>query len=253
MSLACHKLGIRVIEYQHGAQNDYHPMYTHWDNLPRKGYELIPDVFWMWGEASKKRIVKWAEKTTRHRVIVGGNLWVTCVRDGKSSLKSITESFKEDKTNILISLQGDQFFPTFLLESIENSPKEIMWHFREHPRIPISIKLKNKILKLPNCEITFSSQAPLYELFKYINIHITGYSTVAFEAQSFNIPTVFTHLNAFNGYEDLINQNGLFYADNLESFNALIIKLSSGELKIEYNYIVSNLMTHSNALSLLME
>lgn len=253
MNLACHKLGIRVVEYQHGAQNDYHAMYTHWENIPSKGYELIPDTFWMWGEIPKKRIEIWAEKTTKHTALVGGNLWMTYFRDNEGETKKIIECFKSDRTNILIALQGDKFFPEFLLEGIKNNSDEIMWHFRDHPRIPISSRLKNKILQFPNCKIHSSSQMPLYELLKKIDIHITGYSTVAFEAQSFNIPTIFTHLDALRGYQELINKNGLFYVDSLESFNEIILKLLFNAPNIEPDYIISNSTVHSNTLSMLME
>ena len=71
MSLACHRLGIRVVEYQHGAQNDYHAMYTHWMNVPKNGYELIPDIFWLWGDVPKSRIEKWSKNTSKHKVVVG--------------------------------------------------------------------------------------------------------------------------------------------------------------------------------------
>lgn len=253
MNLACHQLGIIVVEYQHGAQNDYHPMYTHWENLPEEGYELIPNTFWMWGKEPQRRIENWTEKTTKHNALVGGNIWMTYVSERKSDVAYLASHYNNSKINILISLQGDQIFPKFLLESIKNDSSGIIWHFRDHPRLPISDILKNKIIKLSNCEITFSSQAPLYELIKKSDIHITGYSTVAFEAQSFNIPTIFTHINALNGYQELMNKNGLFYADNGDSFNALIIELLSNKLDIESAYIVSNLMTHSDALSLLME
>jgi hypothetical protein len=253
MSLACQKLGIRVVEYQHGAQNDYHAMYTHWNNIPKKGYELIPDYFWMWGETSKKRITNWADKTTKHKAMVGGNIWVTFNRDRNINNENKLDYFIDGKINILISLQGDQFFPHFLFESIKNNTDDFMWYFRDHPRLPISCDLRNKILKLSNCEIKISSQVPLYELFKSIDIHITAYSSVAFEAQSFNIPTIFTHDNALNGYKELINKNGLFYAGNLDSFNELMISLTKSKMNIEPSYIVANLSIHTNALSLLME
>ena len=252
MSLACHRLGIRVVEYQHGAQNDYHAMYTHWENIPDGGYELIPDIFWMWGTIPKKRIDTWATNTTKHKALIGGNLWMTYIRKRKLAVEGLTTYYKKNKTNILISLQGDSFSPEFLLDSIKKSSNDLVWHFRDHPRLPISNDLKNKIIELSNCEIEFSSQAPLYELFKSTDIHITGFSTVAFEAQSFNIPTIFTHSNALNGYNDLINKNGLFYAANLEDFNMLLYKLLSNQVSIEPDYIVSDSVVHFDALSKLM-
>ena len=72
-------------------------------------------------------------------------------------------------------------------------------------------------------------------------------------AQSFNIPTIFTHLNALRGYKELINKNGLFYVDSLESFNEVILKLLFNAPNIEPDYIISDSKVHSNTLSMLME
>ena len=85
------------------------------------------------------------------------------------------------------------------------------------------------------------------------DIHITGYSTVAFEAQNFNVATIFIHPNAMNGYNQLINKNGLFYAENVEDLNRLIDKLSFHKENIKPEYIVSDLGIHKKALYELME
>jgi len=253
MSLACHRLGIRVVEYQHGAQNDYHSMYTNWNNIPEKGYELIPDVFWMWGTAPKLRIQNWASKTNKHKGIVGGNLWMSYARDNMSSSTGIESFYGKNKVNILVSLQGDLYFPEFLSKIMHFQSNNISWHFRDHPRLPISKELRRKIESDSNAEIEFSTKESLYSLLIHSDIHVTGYSTVAFEAQSFEVPTIFTHINAFNGYEKEIGSNGLYYADNEAYFNVLLNKLITSQPKIYSNYIVSDVNVHHRTLSLLME
>ena len=255
ISLACHRLGIRVVEYQHGAPNEYHAMYTNWNNMPYKGYELIPDIFWTWGESSKSIVEKWAKNTTKHKAIIGGNLWMTYFKysDVGTNIENLTKLYNKSKINILVSLQGDEFFPYFIFDNIKSSSSTITWHFRNHPSLLISEGLKNQITEFSNTEINFSSNALLYNLLKLINIHITSFSTVAFEAQSFNIPTIFTHINALNGYEHLINKNGLYYADTSEKLKMLINKISDCEEKIKPDHIISDLATHKSVLSMLME
>ena len=252
MSLACHRLGIRVIEYQHGAQNDYHAMYTHWMNVPKNDYELIPDVFWMWGSVPKNRIERWSKNTSKHQAVIGGNLWLSFNKQRDVKILKLDKHYKKDKINILVSLQGDRFFSEFLLECIKNSSENIMWHFRDHPRLPLSDKLKKQITNFENVELNFSTETTLYELLKKTDIHITGYSTVAFEAQSFNVPTVFIHSNALNGYNSLINKNGLFYAKDSEELGILIEKLLKEDKKIKADYIISDLETHKATLAELM-
>ncbi|MCU7799635.1 MAG: hypothetical protein KZQ70_05700 [gamma proteobacterium symbiont of Lucinoma myriamae] len=253
MSLACNKLGIKSVEYQHGAQNDYHAMYTNWENIPQKGYELIPDVFWMWGKISKNRIDKWAAKTDKHQAVVGGNIWMTYFLQKNISIDKIKKYYNIYNTNILVSLQGDSFFPNYLLDIISNFSHNTSWHFREHPRLPISSALRNKIESLDNTEIEFSSIAPLYDLLKLTDIHLTGFSTVAFEAQNFCVPTIFTHENALNGFHLMINKNGLFFSKNYKETKVLIKKLMDDTVRIEPEYIISNLTLHKNTLSILMD
>lgn len=250
MSLACHRLGIRVVEYQHGAQNNYHYMYTNWTKIPKRGYELVPDVFWMWGSASQDRIDSWSRNTTKHKAIVGGNLWMTYCRrfESKVEIEGLREIYNKNQTNILVSLQGDEYFAEYLIDNIEKSSKDICWHFRDHPRLTLSKELRRKLLSYPNTELVFSSEAPLYELLKVTDIHITGYSTVAFEAQSFLVPTIFTHENARNGFGALTNKNGLYYADNSTEMMSTINKLLSVNDNIVPDYIVSDINVSSKAL-----
>jgi len=252
MCLACHRLGIQVVDYQHGAQNNHHPMYTHWNNIPRKGYELIPSFFWMWGEVSQKRIDMWAVSTIKHKAIVGGDLWLTYSRENDAGITGIEKCYKENKVNILISLQGDVFFPDFLLESMKSSAKGYIWHFRDHPRLPVSKALRKRLMAYPNAEFDYSSNVSLYPLLKYTDIHITAYSTVAFEAQNFNVPTIFIHNEALDCYAELLNKNGLYYVDSCESLNILLTKILSHQSHIEPHYIMCDSQQHDAALKALI-
>jgi hypothetical protein len=254
ISLACHRLGIQVVEYQHGAPNKTHPMYSHWENIPHQGYELIPDIFWTWGKSSQKVVQAWMKYTKKHKAIIGGNLWMGFYRKNAPTLnrEDTAVIYNKDKVNILVSLQGDQFFPYYLLESIKDSVNSIDWHFRDHPTLLISDGLKEKLSSFSNTEIEYSSRAPLYNLFGMIDIHITSFSTVAFEAQSFNIPTIFTHVNAKNGYRSLLSKNGLYYAASSAELNLLIDKLLQSTDTIKSENIVSDLDVYKNTLALIM-
>ena len=80
LSLACSRLKINLVDYQHGSQNDFHPMYSNWNSVPKEGYEIIPDYFWMWGNIFAKKIKIWSSIINKHNTFVGGNLWFSFVK-----------------------------------------------------------------------------------------------------------------------------------------------------------------------------
>jgi hypothetical protein len=246
MTLACKKLGIKVVEYQHGAQNDIHFMYTNWHNITGKGYDLLPDIFWTWGSVSAKRIDTWANKTTRHKTIVGGNLWLSHKRIEYQKKEEFQTN--DNKYNILLSLQGDERFPDFLIKYIENEGKKYSWYFRDHPRFSISNKLKKKLNEITGTSIKQTSDQDLFTLLKKMDLHLTGYSTVAFEAQSFGVPTIFTHINARNGYWEILNKNGLYFADNSKDFHEKINFIKNNREEIKPDYIISDIKVAEKAL-----
>jgi hypothetical protein len=254
MCLACERLGIKVVEYQHGAQSDQHPMYTNWENAPKSGYELIPDIFWTWGEASKRRISTWADKTKKHSAILGGNLWMTL--NGPIHTEALGARgegyYKDGKIHVLVSLQGDPFFPGFLLDAIFESSNFVVWHLRDHPRLPITKSLRRSILQCENTELEESTSTALYELLSRVDIHVTGFSTVAFEAQVFNVPTVFTHVNAVLGHSSLIGLNGLNYADSAAELLKLVKRLNDSRPLAESVYIISDLELSTAVLDALV-
>jgi|GEM_PF-3008287 len=255
ITIAANKLNIRVVEYQHGAQNDTHALYSNWNLIPKSGYEMIPNIFWMWGKISADRINKWASNTTRHSAVVGGNLWLAYQLETNSEVVLAEDG--DNKLRILVSLQGDERFPTYLLDYLESDDNEFKWYFRNHPRLVISEDLEMKLNRFTEISVEETSDKELYPFLKQMDIHITGHSTVGFEAQSFNIPNIFTHKNAKDGYSDLLGKNGLFYADNLEEFKNKInyIRDNIEEIRnnIKPDYIVSDISIAENTLKSLMK
>lgn len=242
--LACSDLNIPVVEFQHGAQNDNNPFLTHWTKVPSDGYEMLPDLFWNWGEASAERIQKWAGKTTRHKAFVGGNLWISkWIRDGfqtdDCNEYDIVRLFQPNKKHLLISLQlWPDSLPAFLLDILRDSPCEWFWHFRQHPRHPISEKELKQILgnfSKVNYELHTASAMPLYLLLKHIDLHLTGYSTVAFEAAQFSVPTIFYHTNARDGFKRIIDDNLFCYADDRDRLLFQIKKKLIRDINVSEN------------------
>jgi hypothetical protein len=234
ISVACRRLGIPVFDYQHGAQNDQHPMYTNWSQVPKKGYDLLPSIFWVWGDVPGQRILNWIVDNQQHNVFVGGNLWFASYKK-RNALNANPP--KLDKPTILVTLQGEEYLSETLLGFLDRYGSEYQFYFREHPRLPITTKSKARLQRYSKEAIDVTSRADLYPLFGVVNFHITGFSTVAFEAQGFGIPSVFIHDNAKMGYGKLLGKNGLYFADSADELQDNLKLCGVSDKAIQGDYI----------------
>ena len=210
MSLACHRLKIKAIEYQHGFLNDYFSMYTNWSNVPSSGYELVPNIFWVWDKETKNKIDVWAKLTTKHSAIVGGNMWLSYNKKNNSYIKL---EKKDKKKNILVVLQFSPL-PEFFINFLKRNKDKFNWYFRKHPLHQVPNNIKNSLECFAIESIETTSNRSLYETFTFIDANITLYSSVGFEAQCYNIPSIFMGENAENGFKTLLGKNGLYFAKN---------------------------------------
>lgn len=265
LSLASYRCNVKSIEYQHGAQNDYHRMYTHWDVIPKNGYALLPKYFWSWGDVSANRIRHWASKTNYHKVVVGGNLWMLRNKNGldKDDVenKEFRRFYPNDMKHILVTLQKwPDHFNFTLLSIIKDSPPNWYWHIRQHPlhKIPANDIEKYFIINArtkKNLEIDYSSQASLYNILSNVDVHLTGFSTVAFEAQALGVPTIFFHENANHGFSGLIDNQDFYYADTQPELQDCLKKLLQGEMyaaTTSSDYILASKKVASDALATIM-
>lgn len=221
--LACNKLNIQTIDIQHGQQGDYHLMYTHWNNMPKEGYGLLPTHFWMWGNKSADRIRIWAEKTQRHHVIVGGNPWVTfCSQYDVNITKADKNAFEQvtarKSRKILIAMQYvEDFYNSCLIQAMKETNDSFIWLIRMHPRMRHQSKEVESFLKINNCknyEFDYANNLPVYFLFKNVDIQVTFWSTVAYEALAFGVHTILIHSNGYDAMKDYVDSNIFKYTED---------------------------------------
>eukprot|EP00210_Caulerpa_lentillifera_P009526 g9084.t1 len=74
---AAKELGIMAVDLQHGVQAGWAPIYNHWQYIPRGGYDLWPDIFWVWGEYDAEKLHSALGVPT----IVGGYPWLDRQRE----------------------------------------------------------------------------------------------------------------------------------------------------------------------------
>ena len=261
---ACKEAGITTVDVQHGKQGKYHALYTHWTQVPEEGYELVPDYFWVWGIETKQNILSRMPKKSPHRPVVGGNRWLSkWINESGSVTKSVPQDFlkrlKSYKRVILVSLQPvSEPLSETLLDAIRLSPKSWIWLLRLHPLMKEREKevastvsdLKDAVASV---EIENASSLSLYLLLKLVDYHVTGWSTVCYEALVFRVHTVIISPVGKELYKDYIYQELFSYA---ETGAALvdIIKKDRDVFKYEEEqpYIETSDLVASQALRVIM-
>jgi len=214
LSLACNRLGINVVDYQHGVLDL--GMYKYTENIPSKGFELLPNFFLNWHEDDVNYIDSWAKNTSKHKSILGSNFWLSynVANASKERLKDNT------KLNILITLQGDSFFVDQILNFLQVNHDKYNFYIRDHKRFPISSSLKNKLEEFSYENINKVTEMNIYDLLKLTDIHFTSHSTVSLEALSYRIPTIF-YGNVANDYFNhlLKTIEGLFLSRDISDMD----------------------------------
>tara|TARA_B100000575_G_C23143330_1_gene666176 strand:- start:4109 stop:5596 length:1488 start_codon:yes stop_codon:yes gene_type:complete len=220
---ACKKFEIPTIDIQHGSQSSIHYSYGHWEKIPNKGFELLPNIFWVWDKTYKKNKMSWILKNKNHQVLVGGNpiVFLDNYKDkilstSKEELKLFTGS---SNIKILISLDSESIgildFYIELLDKLKN--ENIFWGFRFHPSTsdPKKQTIRNKICPYIDYNIDLFSQIPLFQVLSETTIHITETSSVILDAINFNIRSIIINQDSLIFYKEQIITKEIIYIDNI--------------------------------------
>lgn len=201
------KRGVSCIDYQHGVQNNFHPMYVSL-SIASKSIGL-PSSFWGWDDISKKRIVSALGESFFREV---GNLWYKTKFYKKSIIPVLST-----KKKILVALQAWPDFFNFNLFDVIEKDENYLWVFREHPlnMLPDFEKeqIKNKYINV--CFENLATNSVEMSIAS-CEMCITGFSTVGIEAYHMGKKVVFTHENAILGLSDYIDGVDVFYASDYE-------------------------------------
>jgi hypothetical protein len=201
--LVCNQLGIPTVDIQHGSQ-EFHVAYDRWNRVPPEGYELLPTYFWCWSESEAAVIREWAGNLPVHQPIVGGNLFLERWRAGNDEtvraydgmLRALKESSKR-KVQILYTLNGStkEEIKTIvdIIDAVNKSDIDAHFWIRLHP---IALDQKARVRRtleesgLRNVDVENATTLPLYALLRHMDVHVTEFSSVVIEAQSFGVPSV---------------------------------------------------------------
>lgn len=228
---ACRKLGIKTLEIQHGEQ---HGLYRGWANLPKYGYDTLPDIFWCWGEESAREINKWAKTTNHHEAIVVGNPWIS-----RFLKKESTASEQENggEKNILVAIPNKELSVIKnILDAFKNSPRNLMWRFRLHPSRIAGGQMEELEKELEktgkrNFETKEASSAIIFEILSKMDFMITPWSTVAYEALALGVHPIITSGDDKAIFENYANKGLFSFANTAEKILEVINKNKS-----EFNF-----------------
>jgi hypothetical protein len=231
-TLAARRLGVTSVDLQHGIQFSGHYGYAGWKKVPAHGYEIVPDVFWCWGEEPAQRLLRdnpaFLEQS---RVIVGGNLWFNKWRAGEVAgadelHAELRRAAAAGKKTILVTLQplGDQ--NKLIAEAIALAPRDWFWFLRFHPGTSDSERLfmKGLLTADASAQVDFdlANEAPLYSLLSVCDVHITGLSTCAQEALGFGIPSVIMAEEGRELFRAQLDKGVMLYAANAEEVVSMV-------------------------------
>ena len=233
--LACNKLRIPTIEIQHGQQGVYNSLYCRWTKIPKNGYSLLPSYIWMWGEDSKNNfLTDRINRRVKPVPFVGGNLWLKkCIDSDISIISEDLYSFKK-QFNIIITVittpmnKFDELISNFVTETIKSNPPNIGWVVRLHPNQTndfddIREFLKEKLI-YQNFFLEKPEHSSLFGLLKISNYLITKWSSVAYEALSFNINPIITDQNGKVLFSEKIKTGVFNYVENEQQLYETITK-----------------------------
>lgn len=222
---ACKDLGITSVDLQHGViLND--PVYEGWSRTPADGYELLPDIFHVWGKAFKDSVEKKHPAGCRHHLpVVGGNAWMHKVTQAAPAVDGINEDFleylKQKEKIILVTLQHPGPLPSHLLEAMKCLPADWLWLMRCHPifgkgesgNIADSLSSHD----ICNYEVENATTQPLFLLLKYAHHHLTSHSATSLEALLYGIPTTFFSSEGYDYFQEYVDAGFFNYAPSADA------------------------------------
>ncbi|MHC4242030.1 MAG: glycosyltransferase family protein [Planctomycetota bacterium] len=229
LSWACRELNITSVDLQHGyrANNLY---YERWSRIPAEGYELLPDIFYVWSKVFKERIERtYTDGFRQPQVIVGNNGWMSKVIQDEPLIDDIDEGYfdylKSWKKVMLVTFGAWATMPEHLLEAMRRLPDDWLWLIRFHPDFKDKMQEIREFLHslgIDNVEIENATEYPLFLLLKYSHHHLTAFSTSCLEAMLYGVPTTFFLPIAYDRFKEHIDMGFFNYeplsADTLVRF-----------------------------------
>ena len=215
---SCKKLSIPVIDIQHGVQGDLHYAYGSYKKVPKNGFNLHPDIFYVWSDEEKSSLLKWVKGNTK--VFEGGNNFLEMWKDdGNEIVQYYTNMLKEKyllskySKVILYTVDPQNNRDKEIIKAIQNSPSDWFWFVRVHPKRVDMLEYTRKRIGDTKCGFAIDNihLLPLYSFFKVCDVHITERSSTIIEAASFGIKSIVTSKYSFERFKRFVDSKKIVY------------------------------------------
>jgi hypothetical protein len=228
LSLACNNSGIKCIDVQHGVQGNYSAKYGSWKNVPKQGFNILPQIFAVWDEYELMAIQSWSMHTIHQAVLVGNMTMRLLEIERKTTL-----IINHEKVNILITLQKNRDITKLISELLSKDNDKFFWWIRSHPRMTKNeVKSIYKFFQnqnLKNFNIKDASVTNLFYILNDMDVHITEFSTVTIQAAWFNVPTILTHKTGIDIFQNEIDAGKACYIEDADTIIERIVELDKKE------------------------
>jgi hypothetical protein len=230
MALAAHRLGIPVVDLQHGVQGHGHPAYAGWSPPPAGGYEVFPDRFWVWGEWDAESLVlSNPGAIAPENVTVTGQRWLASWSDGGdpryTRAVERVDRLRDGRRAILVTLQPGVPYREVLLPLIAKTPSHWRWWVRLHGRMgDDAAQLEAELGRATDrsVEVREATRLPLHALMRACAWHVTGFSTCALEALAFGVPTLLLHPSGERAYAGFVEQQVMWPHQSIRESRSLL-------------------------------
>ncbi len=233
---ACKDLKIKTFDLQHGNQGEYHFAYGKWRNVPRTGYQLLPDYFLVWGDEESENIDKIYNQTeNKHKSLIIGNLWLNKWLYYEDRITNYYfKKVEKLKINVIgrrkhiLYIVSDKIPPDMVFQIMKEEESNLWWWIRVHPGrlyLQKQIKVILNEMNLNNYYLYEANELPLYALLKHVDLHITRYSTTVKEARVFEVPSIILDSDIGSKlYSKEIDEGSAFLADNYNELKKRVLK-----------------------------
>lgn len=249
LMLAARDLKIPTIDLQHGLVSSNHVSYCRWENVPSKGYDLLPTHFWLWSDGDAELMSQLGN--SGHELLVGGNLFIQDWIE-----KERGKDFRvAEKAGPIVLYCGNgvtdegPLVAEIAQELKKQNPSAKLW-FRMHPsyrKLISDYASQFQSKGLSNIELTTANDIPLLACLEQSDVHLTEFSSTAIEAESFGVPTVFVSARGAETFPKIVERGwgvyesspmdiataSLKFAEDAEAFKGKAKQLqTSGEAAI---------------------
>lgn len=217
--LALKESGVRTIELQHGVINSNHLGYNYRYKCP----ELFPDAICVYGNEELQFLTKQQPNYCKDVYNIGYYFIDKASKFFTDDLFSEFRSFYSQIVVVSGQVPEDEIYE-FTKKVAQNNPKVLFVYI---PRFGLDDETSCQNLIIKN-------NANIYQNIKWCDVHVTMFSTTCIEAQYFDKPTIFYNINGLSEkyYGDsLSRENGCFYVNSIEEFNAALNIIPMGHFK----------------------